>query len=516
MFLGTSNSIASHEVASRPVMGGGDVPPPPAPTDIDVFVIAGQSNAAGVGDTTSAISSVDRTDTLYYRGGKDGTTFVAGSMDEMVVGNKIGPEVGFIDNFTSTNKIAIVKWAFGGTSLNSEWLTSGGWAWEGFKDTIDDARSQLLGLNYEPTFKGIIWFQGESDSENSTRANAYAQNLSSLMGAMRTYLSNVNIPLVIAGIDSSDHPSYPYTTTVRDAQIAFANTQDHTAFVDASAYEMKADNIHFSAQGQLDFGATAAEEMTKLIAAQASNQWLPTNFGGLKAWFDAEAYSTFTGTTTISKWENRVSNQPDLVQATSANQPNIDVDEFNNRRVVRSSPFATRTLVSDSTLTISNNSCSFYMVCKNYNWSSWKAPIFGITNATGGKDFRWGTGSDQHSARPNLSHGWCLGGAFGGWWGTPIGVNSKETPAMIISIKFDTVSGTCTRIIRKNGQTVYSQANTNIIDNEFTFHTFLHPNTSWANDAWIGELIICDEHSDQEVGLVESYLSEKWGIELES
>ena len=142
-------------------------------SNVDVFLLGGQSNAVGVG----FISEVSDLSVLYNRQimlyhssslnsgqpARQWTTLrpAAGSL-----GN-FGPEIGFgnrVAELFPGHQIAIIKHAVGGTDLGAEWnpgthsddVDHFGVQFKIFVETVDAGSDSLIAQGYTPVIKGML------------------------------------------------------------------------------------------------------------------------------------------------------------------------------------------------------------------------------------------------------------------------------------------------------------------------------------------------------------------------
>jgi hypothetical protein len=172
---------------------------------IDVFLIAGQSNARGNSGPSGAANSPNPT---------PGTVFQFGNGQFFEVTDEVGDANtgSFAPSFAITwvqmtgRKICFVPRARNSTALYSAANTGEGyWGTGGtlYDDSIvnvDGALAKLIDLGYEPKFRGVLWSQGESDAvaiNNSlmTKQN-YKDELAILVGKYRTKYG-LNMPFYI-------------------------------------------------------------------------------------------------------------------------------------------------------------------------------------------------------------------------------------------------------------------------------------------------------------------------------
>ncbi|WP_083913005.1 sialate O-acetylesterase [Rubritalea marina] len=260
---------------------------------VDLFIIAGQSNANGQGERSNLMSPAqsgphdvmfycswhsdgynaestqnfsdwaEQTEAGYTRaywydnrfgnGGALGGDTAAGALGPAAW---FGPEIGFAAraneiNLTG-NPIGIIKYGVDGSGLStstevtaaSDWDTTAtgyrqGDAWRGFKAAISDAVTKLEADGHTPNFKGMIWWQGE----NGTSAAA----LNEFITAVRAHLASehglqdsANFPVVITGNNRWG----------AGLEAGVANPDDDIAFVNSDHYGQSNSQVHVGKSGE--------------------------------------------------------------------------------------------------------------------------------------------------------------------------------------------------------------------------------------------------------------------------
>lgn len=207
-------------------------------TSIDVYILAGQSNAAGFTPVSGLYKPYTYGGQLnndkiieYQNGYKDvmyygivetnspGTTGVEWTVVSSGKGkdkNKIGPELGFAEAMSScyggdNGKSAIIKYAVGGTGFTNasvsvtntygNWMSpslikekkgqgvqlidKAGLMYDNLVKTFKLGLSQLIAQGYNPVIKGAMWLQGCQDACVETDAPQYANYISLLIEDLR-------------------------------------------------------------------------------------------------------------------------------------------------------------------------------------------------------------------------------------------------------------------------------------------------------------------------------------------
>jgi hypothetical protein len=169
--------------------------PTPDPTgpEIDVYVILGQSNAAGRGYATSLSSAnqqpIEGALVYDHLGGKTLQPMQAGINTQSDQAGRFGAEVGFAlaRKAHTARPFCILKYAVGGTMLfqgsGSDWNAASSELAKTARDMIAAGMQKLREAGYNPVIKSVFWHQGESDNTDERRA-VYAANMASLVSYM--------------------------------------------------------------------------------------------------------------------------------------------------------------------------------------------------------------------------------------------------------------------------------------------------------------------------------------------
>lgn len=286
----------------------------PSKPNVDVLIVAGQSNAVGF-DAFAADLPKDDADAsvpFWWRVGDpppDEFDSTSGSMawhtlaaqpkgtpkpkgsERRQYGNFKGPDGGFgpemglarrlVEEHPASD-IAVIKVAFSGTSLHSDWRPT----WETsstdpvepevgacYRALIEETRIALAAARqegWEPRLRGFCWIQGESDTVSGA-AGAYAENMQGLIAALRRDLGAPKLPVLMAFNTHFRGNDRPLLKAVVNAQRLVASDDPHAAYVDTSAATL-ANAAHFDAPGTLDVGKWFAEALLELEADPRSKK----------------------------------------------------------------------------------------------------------------------------------------------------------------------------------------------------------------------------------------------------
>lgn len=281
---------------------------------IDLYLIAGQSNAAGY----SSVSGVTRQtfSNVMYAGevnrpvGASGgsNSYLADFADSVTTGlgrsgNYIGPEYGMAEVldplYTGDHKTLIFKSAAGGTSLQNtnsgESATYGNWLppsernnypenaatgvqYDVFMENFTAVYDTLLSRGYAPRVRGMAWMQGEADRGAPA---VYKTLIQTFIADIRADLSDVTgtelsqMPFVMGEI-SDTFGAYGNVNTNRafnDMLHEVAALVPGTAVIESGRYVINdasgvvgTDQYHWRGSDMEEIGTLFAEEILRLAS----------------------------------------------------------------------------------------------------------------------------------------------------------------------------------------------------------------------------------------------------------
>jgi len=231
---------------------------------VKVYILAGQSNMDGRAPNAEFPPElqVNRPDIPIY--------FIDEWLDLQLglntrnPGNLSGPEITFGRSVLEKNKgkkIALIKSSKGASSLYYSWKPGTGPQWLDLVEDVTDGMATLC-QDCNPVIVGFIWMQGENDTLDQSNAQAYEQNLTDFIAAVRTEFSVPNLPFVIGQI--SEGPTLTYGAIVRQAQLNVSQNVPDTALVITSDLALQADNVHYDTNGVIELGYRFSNAMDAL------------------------------------------------------------------------------------------------------------------------------------------------------------------------------------------------------------------------------------------------------------
>jgi hypothetical protein len=228
---------------------------------IRVYILAGQSNMSGTQNPLVSQLPASLKDTLpnvLIKVGGDNVynwqTLRPGLGSQPT---NFGPEITFghdASTYFNGDKIAIIKYSYGGTTLNEDWRppSVGGTTGWLYKNFIRDLTKYLDTLAYTNTVQimGMCWMQGEYDARDNGKAFNYQANLVGFITDVRDTLNLPRLPFAIGMIDNTF--GWTYNAIVRQAEINVAKNTDATSVFDT--HGLGTDGVHYNTQGQIELG----------------------------------------------------------------------------------------------------------------------------------------------------------------------------------------------------------------------------------------------------------------------
>lgn len=219
---------------------------------LELFLLAGQSNMAGRGDVEArdrqpveglySLSAegkwIPAVDPVHYDKPKVAGVGLARSFGQTLMAARAGAQIGLIPA------------AFGG-SLLEEWLPGG-------KHYVEALRRAGV-ARAAGTIRGLLWHQGESDSNEETRARTYLERFLKVVEGFRRDLEAPELPVVVgqlggflrtAGVEFST----PYAGQVNRQLAEAAAVCARTAFVPSGGLAHRGDELHFNAPSLRELG----------------------------------------------------------------------------------------------------------------------------------------------------------------------------------------------------------------------------------------------------------------------
>ncbi|MEZ6055994.1 MAG: sulfatase-like hydrolase/transferase [Planctomycetaceae bacterium] len=186
-----------------------------------------------------------------------------------------GPEIGFSREWQKQGgaPLAIVKVALSGTGLRTDWNPADpGPSGACYRALVEETRMAIAaaaeqGVELRP--RGMIWVQGESDSNPQDAAN-YEQALAAMLAALRKDLKSPDLLALLSVNSRFGNGKNPHVATVIAAQKSLADRDPLSQFVDTDGAEtLGPSHTHFTAKGTLDIGRRFAASYQEYAAKEA-------------------------------------------------------------------------------------------------------------------------------------------------------------------------------------------------------------------------------------------------------
>ena len=263
---------------------------------IDVFLIGGQSNATGQGYMKNLPKdfSPDARVLLFHSGRPHLNSGAAPNAwvplrQASESPDRFGPELGFgnrLQELMPGRKIALIKHAQSGSNLFQQWNPGKdaadkehfGPLFKVFVETVELGLEGLREQGYDPTIRGMIWQQGESDSKGDP-AGVYGTNLAHFIGRVREQFHAPDLVFVYGYVMPPPNKG-PGRDLVRKGQKevdqdsgsplavkrAFVvETDDLSQRADDPDTPYPGDHNHFGTAGTLELGRRMADKMAAAL-----------------------------------------------------------------------------------------------------------------------------------------------------------------------------------------------------------------------------------------------------------
>ena len=261
-----------------------------------VILLGGQSNASGCSRDDYLQKNVSAEKYAEYKSGYNNVyiNYLAGSnlsngfvkcaTLQGELEGCFGPELGIADKLHELypdETFFIIKCAWGGTNLYSQWLSpsSRGFTGELYKRFVDFVNASIEYLeskNYEVKIEAMCWMQGESDSTRHSHGKNYETHLANFLGDIRKEFKKYQSDDGIAFVDAyiADNAEYwVYYELVNASKKRVAYSSEVNVVIDTVAHGLTCANepqenpdlAHYDATSEIKLGHLFAEELVKFL-----------------------------------------------------------------------------------------------------------------------------------------------------------------------------------------------------------------------------------------------------------
>lgn len=221
------------------------------PVPMDLYLLAGQSNMAGRGHVTEADRQPDprvlvlNKDNIWVSQGEP----IHFDKPEMV---GVGPGFTFAKlaaDQSPGKTIGLIPCAVGGTPISR---------WQPGADLYEQALARAKIALKDGRLKGILWHQGEAESDDETKAHAYAKDLAAVARGFRRELNAPDAPFIAGELGeflyTRTGKTSPYARVVNEQINSLPSLIPNAAIVSSAGLGHKGDELHFSAEAQKELG----------------------------------------------------------------------------------------------------------------------------------------------------------------------------------------------------------------------------------------------------------------------
>lgn len=239
--------------------GSAEVAPPADKARFHLYLLMGQSNMAGRGGLTP---DKQKTSPRVLTLTQDGRWVVAKDPIHQKDGRtepSVGPGISFALEMAKADPdvtIGLVPCAVGGTPLK-RWVKGG----DLYQRVLDRAKI----ASKSGVISGVLWHQGETDSDNKVFAERYGRSLAGMIRNLRKDLHEPQLPVVVGQLGTFlTARKHPHVSVVREAIKATAEADPFTGYADSAGLGHKGDQLHFSADAARELGERFASAMLAL------------------------------------------------------------------------------------------------------------------------------------------------------------------------------------------------------------------------------------------------------------
>jgi hypothetical protein len=229
----------------------------PAKQNVWAFLMAGQSNMAGRGDVEPAdtiphprILTINQNNEIVIA--KEPLHFYEPTRTGLDCGLSFARTL--LKSVPDNVSILLVPTAVGGSSIQ-QWLGDSVW-----RDVhlLMNAKHRASKASEVSVFKGILWHQGESNSNTGLDIEKHAGRLTSLAVLLRDFTGDKNLPFLIGELGSFSRDPKPFEALNRQLR-AYSKTDKNSAVIETNDLPHNGDNLHFNSEAQRKVGERFAQ-----------------------------------------------------------------------------------------------------------------------------------------------------------------------------------------------------------------------------------------------------------------
>ncbi|GER28990.1 hypothetical protein STAS_04820 [Striga asiatica] len=159
----------------------------------------------------------------------------------------VGPGMSFANAVKErVGAVGLVPCAVGGTAIR-EWARGA----DLYENMVKRAKAAAAAGG---EIKGLLWYQGESDTASQQDVDSYKDNVEALIHNVRADLDLPSLPFIQVAIASGDEK---YLEKIREIQKGI--DLPDVVCVDAKGLPLKEDNLHLTTEAQVELGRKLAD-----------------------------------------------------------------------------------------------------------------------------------------------------------------------------------------------------------------------------------------------------------------
>jgi len=257
------------------LMASGEAPAniPSSKKNFHLFLLMGQSNmSGGVGLAAGDTKSVPHVLKMRYAKEGEEPKWVPGAHPlhprRPNKKKRFGPGISFAEAYVADKPgvvVGLIPMAWGGRSIEQLGKGSG---------IYSDAIRHTKAAMQAGTLKGVLWHQGESDTVEQTRTDAYEKKLHRLIEDVREDLGNSRLPFLVGnlaefygtGLDHKAPDRVARISKIKEILRSLPKKVPHTGFVESTGCSPAARaKVHFDRKSCVLLGKRYAKVYADMI-----------------------------------------------------------------------------------------------------------------------------------------------------------------------------------------------------------------------------------------------------------
>ncbi|GAM16258.1 sialate O-acetylesterase [Mesobacillus selenatarsenatis] len=218
---------------------------------LNSFLLIGQSNMAGRGQIGD-VEPIDNNEIYMFRDGEWATAKEPLHTDPLGLAG-IGLGMSFADALQKKyhKPIGLIPCAVGGSSLSQ---------WQKGETLYVNALEQASQALKSSNLKGILWHQGETDSDQLASAQTYRNRFLVFIDSLQEDLGISKTPIILGELGEflQQYEECTYYETINDVLKEITNTHSLFSFVPSTGLTHKGDFLHFDSCSLREFGSRFA------------------------------------------------------------------------------------------------------------------------------------------------------------------------------------------------------------------------------------------------------------------